>query len=622
MTSARSPRLPHAARRQLTLARRVGSVARRFVVESTYRDRVLGAIDEHVRDRTPQLTDADQDGDWSWARNERVFLVGGCEFTYLKERIDALGFGTFHTFDHGRSGDPVLELTDRTSPIWSFEPTAVLLSTVQWSSPLFHRLLWQGGDYPRAEQVVDIDNVLRSLEDALTALRARVSAPVFVLGHPLVDRPGFGVTEPRLLGATMGQAELRHHLAASLYDVARQFDDVHILDTELLVGEIGRQSALRGDTELLGEHFTPAGGHLIADRLVTMLHAISTESRSVKVAVVDLDNTLWAGILREDGPDGVKVRHHRARALKVLARRGILLAVCSKNDPAESDHLPDLLGHDLVDEFVSVSLSWEPKSQQLQLIAQELNVGLDSLALFDDNLRERAEVQMNAPEVLVLTDEDIVPALSRAEFQPGTTLTQEARQRSQQYRERRERQTLEKSAGAAGRRDYLESLGLTATIRRARPGEMGRVQELLARTNQLNATLKRSAGEDLLRDSDTFVCFLSDRFGDFGLIGAAVVRLVPTGADLTEFAFSCRAMGFSVEHAMLACLGRTLREEGIDLLSIEFVHTDRNMRMREILGECGFTATVRAEDHERLECRLREGVPDEGAAPWIELRSD
>src|SRR5262249_11770137 len=154
---------------------------------------------------------------------------------------------------------------------------------------------------------------------------------------------------------------------------------------------------------------------------------------------VDLDGTMWSGVLREDGPAGVSPRLAYRRVLRHLAQRGILLAVCSKNDPVEEERLPDLLGKPLFEKIAVKKLGWGPKSASLPPIGKELNTGLDAIAFFDDSPSERAEVEANAPGVRVFQDVDLPSCLERPEFEPLGEITAEASMRAEMYAEQSER---------------------------------------------------------------------------------------------------------------------------------------------------------------------------------------
>lgn len=243
-------------------------------------------------------------------------------------------------------------------------------------------------------------------------------------------------------------------------------------------------------------------------------------------------------------------------------------------------------------------------------------------------LANEQKSHMNAPEVLVLPETAIRAALHRPEFQPGPTITAEASKRALSYNHESRRRAAEADLpSSTSPEELLRSLGLRLELRRATPEELPRVAELCQRTNQLNATLARTEAADLRRylsapeSIDIRVAYLEDRFGDYGLIGTAVIEPAQSGHRLREFAFSCRAMGRQVELAMLSYIGSLLAAQGSELLTIEFLPTERNDQLLKILGEAGFTACgqPQADGTEPLALRVNHAVVPPS---WLEVHTD
>jgi FkbH-like protein len=221
---------------------------------------------------------------------------------------------------------------------------------------------------------------------------------------------------------------------------------------------------------------------------------------------------------------------------------------------------------------------------------------------------------MNAPAVLVLADSDIMAALTMPEFEPGPGITSEADARSTMYRQQAQRSEVE--AISSSPEVFLSSLELRLDLHEASGDELTRVAELIARTNQLNATMQRTSLAQLRSAVDgggsIVVACLSDRFGDYGLVGAAVSAVEGDAVRLVELAVSCRAMGRSVEHALVADLvGRI--EPGRHLV-LDFVATERNGELRRILGEIGF---VPQHAHDGVETLALEGGAVVAVPEWL-----
>jgi FkbH-like protein len=331
-------------------------------------------------------------------------------------------------------------------------------------------------------------------------------------------------------------------------------------------------------------------------------------------------------VLREDGVANLYPEWGRLGVMRALAARGVLLALCSKNDPEEELIVRQILGDELFDQLVCVKLNWNPKSTNLKQIAKDLDIGIDSLAFFDDNPAEREEVRMNAPGVTVFADTDINDALEMTMFEPIGILTEESAARTQMYKEQAKRAAAEATVDPANLTEYYKSCAFQLDLRRPEPAATARVEELIQRTNQLNATGQRTEREDLRRylaDPSRYyvgTASLKDKYGDYGLIGVCIAECQGHDWEVIEFDFSCRAMGKSVEHALLSHMCRTARESGASAVTLRLKKTSRNREMHKILKDFGFAATEETDEQALLHLPV-DG--DEYPYPeWFAVRTD
>lgn len=608
--------------------KRLARFGGKFASDRKYRNHVLDVISRHVQaaeSSDSAIADVPAAGA-EWLRGRKVFLVGGCELTYLKDSLAGLGAVTSHTFDHGGAPEPLAEASNPGSELWAFQPDVIVLSQVQLFRGVIAATQAAGPANVAAEQEANVDALVASLETAIGLIRKQSQAPIFAMTSPLVYRPALGIHEYRSIPGGLSTTELLRAYELRLYQLARRQPQVYVLDLDRAFERTGKAGMIDDyDADGVYEHLTRKGGSVVAAHLVRQMAALEPAVRRVKCVAMDLDNTLWSGVIREDGPTGVAVRENYLTILDHLSRRGILLAICSKNDRAEAEHLPSLLGAELFAKFAVVGLSWEPKSATLREIARQLNIGLDTLALVDDSPFERAEVQANAPEVLVLTDQELLSALDRPEFEPLGELTAEAATRATKYVEQARRESAESQAGSL--ESFLMTAGLELSLRRPEPGEVGRVFELLQRTNQLNATLRRTSREQVeayYADParyEILIATLKDKFGDYGLIGLAVTERDGAAWQLLEFAFSCRAMGKQVERALLLHLAQGAKAQGAARLQIDYKPTDRNGQVREILESVGFAPHGAADGEVIVLVRgLGEADPPLPAMPgWLAI---
>jgi methoxymalonate biosynthesis protein len=304
----------------------------------------------------------------------------------------------------------------------------------------------------------------------------------------------------------------------------------------------------------------------------------------VKAVVWDLDGTLWPGVALESevAPEPYQ---EVVSILDTLAARGILLSLASRNPTSIGELVegaPALTGR-----FVAPQFGWGRKAEALRRIADELEIGLDTVAFVDDDPFERADVERSLPEVVVLAPEELRDALSWPEFDPGP-VTAAGRSRVDSYR-RRARRRAARAEFAGSEEDFLRSCELRATVREARSEDQDRLVELARRTTQYNST-----GVPYQPGELTAVIELSDRFGDDGLVGLASVA-APDGPEWTIelVAVSCRAGGRGALPILVTGVARRARAAGATRLSVWCRLTDRNVPVRLGLRQAGFAATSR-----------------------------
>jgi FkbH-like protein len=314
------------------------------------------------------------------------------------------------------------------------------------------------------------------------------------------------------------------------------------------------------------------------------------EVKPAKVVVWDLDETLWTGVLAEVGAGGVALRPEAAAAIQFLDDRGVLQSIASKNDHVEA--MAALTSFGLVDYFLAPQIHWRPKSGSIGAIAKALDLSLDSFVFIDDQPFERAEVQAAHPLIRTLTHTDVAGLAAHPWF--DLPVTAESRQRRALYRQEALRTDAYQSDGG----DYaafLRASCLALTVSLLEEGDVERVYELSQRTNQLNfngTKFSRTQVEALMRDpvKTAFVLRCADRFGDYGLIGFAVVDL--QDGVLADFFMSCRVQRKRVEHAFFSWLSGEIAARGARTLQITFTATPRNGAAVEMLDALGFAPGV------------------------------
>jgi FkbH-like protein len=356
----------------------------------------------------------------------------------------------------------------------------------------------------------------------------------------------------------------------------------------------------------LKQPFSPEGLGVLARKMATGLRVLTTGRK--KVLVLDLDNTLWGGVVGELGPNGIAVGGSTEgeaflafqKHVKRLKESGVLLVACSKNNEADAKEPfeKNEAMHLRLEDFAAFHASWDTKPSRLREIAQELNLGLDSFVFFDDNPAEREHVRADLPEVIV-PEVPVEPALFIRALQEtlafeAVDLTTADAERAGQYAAEASRKRMQ--TDAATPEQYLASLEMRAEVQPIDESNLDRVVDLITKTNQFNLTTRRHsrAAVEQLVASPRSVCFavkLSDRFGDYGLIAVVLGRAEEnddTALRLDTWLMSCRAMGRTVEHFTLNEVVAAARDRGYTALLAEYLPTQKNVPVKSLLPGFGF----------------------------------
>ncbi len=564
----------------------------------------------------------------------RVAFAGNIVFEPLPEFLET------HLVCHGMTAATYVapfaqhtqELLDPNSALHAFNPDFLVL---HFELEAFLPGLMDGtaGGAPEEPRSA-VRDVLAVVTPTVRAALNTTSATVLLTNFVGPDCYDLGIADSR---AEFGQQELFARLNLELVREFRGEPRVQLVDLCRLTAYFGRARARDRRLYYVAkvpwhESFLP----VLADELVR--HIGAAMGRIRKCLVVDLDNTLWGGVLGEDGPGSIRVgpgdpvaeaHLDLQRRILALKKRGILLAVCSKNNPAEVDEVFRARADMPLrrEDFVCMQVGWEMKHHGLRQIAAQLNIGTDSLVFLDDNPAEIELVRQLLPEVecvLLPADPAARPGcLDRVHGLDRTVVTSEDLVKTRQYHDNAARDSARREFPSVQR--YLESLQTRVTVQRVSPATLARAQQLFAKTNQFNLTTRRYSLGDLEQlaaqaSSCVLIIRARDRFGDLGWIGALVLRgLQGPEAHIENFVLSCRAMGREIEtalvnHAKRLCFG----DPACESLTAQYLPSPKNMPVRELYERQGFTVSERGEDgakHYRLE--RSAGGPRE--CDWIAI---
>ena len=509
----------------------------------------------------------------------------------LVEGIDAVvHVGQFNSYAQ--------EILDPNSAVYSFKPDiAVWAIQTRDVAPE----LWDGyADLSAADAQDSVDRVLESFSVWLRKFRERSNASVVI--HNL-EKPNasLGVLDAQRKSNQLGAIE---QINSGLRAVCGEHRGAYVLDYEALIAQHGRARWHdEGKWLMMRMPFAPDSMLPMVGEWLKFIHPLT--GTICKVLAVDLDNTLWGGVLGEDGTDGIKLGTeypgalYRSfqRTILDLHQRGILLAVCSKNNPQEAmDALENHPGMLLRPEhFAALRINWQDKAKNLREIAAELNLGIDSIAFFDDNPVERELIRSELPEVKVIAVPDHVQGYSQAlrgcPYFERLTLSAEDQGKNKQYQEQGERSKLAQSAGSL--EDFFRSLKQEVMIEKVTPESVGRIAQLTQKTNQYNVTSRRYTERQIEEfasrpDCDVYSVRVRDRFGDNGIVGVLITRIEDDICEIDTFLLSCRVIGRTIETVMLGFLTDMSKAHGASVLQGWFIPTKKNAPVKDLYASHKF----------------------------------
>lgn len=342
----------------------------------------------------------------------------------------------------------------------------------------------------------------------------------------------------------------------------------------------------------------------VANGLAKIIRGILGKMK--KCLVLDLDNTLWGGIIGDDGVENLAIGHETPTAemytlfqnyVKDLKERGIILAVCSKNDEevakAGFKHPDSVLQ---LDDFVAFYANWKPKSENLISIAHDINIGVDSLVFLDDNPMERAEARQALPQVSVpeVVGGDVfsyIRAIEEAGYFEPISLSTDDFKRNATYQANKKRQDLVSSVGNYD--EFLQSLSMEAEIASFKPIYYDRIAQLTNKSNQFNLTTRRYTRaeiEQLANDKNYITLYgrLKDRFGDNGLISVVIGEKKNDELHILLWLMSCRVLKRGMEYAMLDVLTDKAKMDGCSKLIGYYYPTKKNGMVANLFDQFGF----------------------------------
>ncbi len=529
----------------------------------------------------------------------RLAILGGCSLYPLHELLTHLldMAGIASELFLGDYDNYVAEIMDADNKLYAFRPDVVLLL------PGVQRCRYSGALTDSRDSASSAaGEVADHLLELCSIVHDRAGCEVVLGNFMLPGRRDLGEFRSRTLTSDWN---FRKYVNLELGLKAPPF--VRICDLEFLAN---RKGALTSEgARQWFESKQPCSPELLADvarEAAHLIRGLRTPPR--KVLVLDLDNTLWGGVVADDGLEGIEIgdTSPRGEAFKAfqkyilsLKQRGVLLAVCSKNDHARAmdpfEKHPEMILRPA--DFACFKANWEPKSDNIRQIAAELELGLDSFVFVDDNPAEIEIVRQFVPEVATILlgndPADYTGQLQDCGYFEPRSITREDIDRSAQYRAESERRTL--LASVTDMDAYLASLAMEAVVREFDPLDAPRLAQLINKSNQFNLTTRRRTEAEVqaLIGSSEHVCFsvrLRDRFGDHGLISIVIGRVEGEALEIDTWLMSCRVLRRQVEEFVLNELALRACGRGCKRLVGVYLRTAKNDMVREFYPRMGFQA--------------------------------
>jgi FkbH-like protein len=531
----------------------------------------------------------------------RLALLASSTVDHLLPAIRVAGLRRRLLIDvhKGQYGQYRQDMLDPASSLHQFAPQFVLLSITARNTI---------ASVPLTATAEEVDEAISRSIDELRLLwrKARETFNATIIQQTFLDitEPLFGSYDRLVPGAPARVVmELNNQLPkVAVLDGVLLLDVARASERDGIDGWFDTGSWLQGKLEVAPEA-APSYGEMVS-RIVAAQRGLSK-----KCLVFDLDNTLWGGVIGDDGLEGLVLGEGSAageahlalqRYAKQLKERGVILAVCSKNDPAIAkaafnEHPEMALKRSDISAFVA---NWSDKAENLKAIAAGLNIGLDSLVFVDDNPVERARIRHSLPMVAVPElPQDIahyVRCLADAGYFEAVAFTSEDRQRADQYMANAEREDLFELSGNLD--DFLRSLQMSVVFGKFTPGDLARVTQLFNKTNQFNTTTKRYSAEEIAnfaaaKQTVTLQFRLLDKYGDNGLVSAMILHPDPKQVEIFEidnWVMSCRVFGRQLEFEAMNIAVEQARCHGGKALRADYIRTPKNRVISELFPNLGF----------------------------------
>jgi len=459
----------------------------------------------------------------------------------------------------------------------------------------------------REDCETEISKIILQLQEWSELAKSHTDANILISNFARPTYSQLGVAD---LQQDMSEAEFYAELNLALLRAFRDEQRVFVFDIDHTLARHGKTRSYDAKMYHLAkiewqESVLPP----LAAELMCYINAFNSNPK--KCLVLDLDNTMWGGIVGEDGVHGIKIGHGDAEgeaylefqyAVRSLLERGVILAICSKNNAADVDEVFSQR-KDIVlskDDFSAIQVNWDHKHINIQKIATELNIGIDSIVFIDDNPVECTLVQQALPDVTTVhlsgDPSQFADTLKKLDVFEKLFITAEDKVKAAQYQQNTKREHQKQHYGNID--EYLKSLGTQVVIETASDKNLSRIHQLFSKTNQFNVTTRRYSFAEIeafLNDScwDLKIISVSDNFGNLGIVGLYLLEVNGSVARIDSFVLSCRALGRNIE----TCIMNNIKQDYLSNrkcteLQGLFIQTAKNPPASTFFPDQGFALTI------------------------------
>jgi len=491
------------------------------------------------------------------------------------------------------------EILNENSGLYKFKPDLIFF--IVDNKTILDNLFYDPYECSNKERKKFVDKKYVELENLIKIITNKIQTKIVITNFVIPTYSPFGIYESKM---EFGLRDIILDLNKKIQKYCKNQNSVYLFDFNSFVTKFGEQNVLDYKKMFFGDikisfKIIP---HLIYEFLGYVKPILGLNKKCI---VLDLDNTLWGNIVGEDGYEGIKIGPDPSgrpfiefqKILKSLSKRGIILAINSKNNL--EDAMEVIKKHPYMilkeEDFACMKINWNDKIANMRDISKELNIGLDSMVYFDDDPVNRELIRMSIPEIktIELPKDSSYYSLILRNLNDFNVLkiTDDDSKRAIMYRQDHDRRALESTTKNID--EYLEKLNIKVKVRFADKFSIPRISQLTLKTNQFNLTTKRYQEEEIKKfvEDDKMIvgcAEVEDKFGENGITNTFIIKKKSEEWIIDTFLLSCRIMGRGIENAILGKILEFAKDEGVKVIKTQFISTQKNKPAENFLLDYGF----------------------------------